>query len=176
MSRLRLKYNWNELCRRDKTDIMTVAVMRNIFLRGNNHQIGMREINVNIGKRKNNLRIDVLQIDRNKNELDAYEIKSCIQDFRTDKKWHNYLSLVNRLYFVFDEDTYEKHEKEILEKIDNKAGIYVYKPVGEFLILKQGVRLTELPPKDEEFYRKILFNYLFRKAYEYMNRKDEIYE
>lgn len=47
MAIARLKYNWSELTRRDKTDIMTVAVMRNIFIRGNNHQVGMREINVN---------------------------------------------------------------------------------------------------------------------------------
>ena len=170
MGILKLKYNWSELSRRDKTDIMTVAVMRHIFIRGNNHQIGMREINVNIGKHKSNLRIDVLQIDRNKNELDGYEVKSCIQDFRTDKKWHKYLELVNRLYFVFDSDTYDKHEDEILEKIGDKAGIYVYKNTGDWLILKKGVKLTELPAKNEEFYRIILFNYLYRKALNEMNR------
>ena len=173
MTRIRLKYNWSELTRRDKTDIMTVSVMRNIFIRGNNHQIGLREVNVNIGKGKNNLRIDVLQIDRNKNELDGYEIKSCIQDFRTDKKWQNYLSLVNRLYFVFDEDTWDKHSAEILEKIDKKAGIYVYKPAGDWIMLIEGVKYTELPPKDEQFYRTILFNYLWRRAYEYMSKESE---
>lgn len=164
----RLKYNWSELNRRDKTDIMTVAVMRNIFIRGNNHQVGMREINVNIGKGKNNLRLDVLRIDRNKNELTGFEIKSCIEDFRTDKKWQNYLELINALYFVFDSETYEKHEAEILKKLDNKAGVYVYTPHG-FLLLKQGARYTELLPKDDVFYRIILFNYLFRKALKEVN-------
>lgn len=166
----KLKYNWLELSRHDKTDIMTVAVMRNILIRGNNHQVGLREVNVNIGKNKSNLRIDVLQIDRNKNELDGYEIKSCIQDFRADKKWQNYLELVNRLYFVFDSITYEKHEAEILEKINNRAGIYVYNITCEWLTLKQGCKYTELPPKNEEFYRIILFNYLFRKAIKEVNR------
>lgn len=166
----RLKYNWSELNRRDKTDMMTVAIMRNILIRGNNHQVGLREINVNIGKNKSNLRIDVLQIDRNKNELDGYEIKSCIQDFRTDKKWQNYLELVNRLYFVFDSDTYKKYKDEITEKIDNKAGIYVYNTTCGWLTLEQGGRYTELPPKNEEFYRIILFNYLFRKAMNEVNR------
>lgn len=160
----KLKYNWNELSRGDKTDIITVAVMRNIFLRGNNHQVGMREINVNIGKNKRNLRIDVLQIDRNKNELVGYEVKSCIQDFRTDKKWEKYLDLINQLYFVFDSETYEKHEKEILEKINGKAGVYVYNTTCRWLTLKQSVKVTQLPLKNEEFYRIILFNYLFRKA------------
>lgn len=165
----KLKYNWNELNRRDKTDIMTVAVMHNIFIRGNNHQVGMREINVNIGKGKNKLRIDVLRIDRNKNELTGFEIKSCIEDFRTDKKWQNYLELINALYFVFDSETYEKHEAEILKKLDNKAGVYVYAPHG-FLLLKQGAKYTELLPKDNDFYRIILFNYLFRKALKEVNR------
>ena len=174
MTITKLRYNWSELTRHDKTDIMTVAVMRHIFIRGNNHQVGLREINVNIGKNKNNLRIDVLQIDRNKNELDGYEVKSCIQDFRTDKKWHNYLELVNRLYFVFDTDTYEKYEAEILEKIGNKAGIYVYRPAGNWLILKKGVKLTELPAKNEEFYRIILFNYLYRKATKELQKCEEV--
>ena len=151
MTRIRLKYNWSELTRRDKTDIMTVAVMRNICIRGNNHQIGLREVNVNIGKGKNNLRIDVLQIDRNKNELDGYEIKSCIQDFRTDKKWQNYLSLVNRLYFVFDEDTWDKHSAEILEKIDKKAGIYVYKPAGDWIMLVDGGNTQNFRQKMNNF-------------------------
>ena len=165
----KLKYNWAELCRHDKTDIITVAVMLNIFMRGNNHQVGLREVNVNIGKNKNNLRIDVLQIDRNKNELDGYEIKSCIQDFRTDKKWQNYLELVNRLYFVFDSETYNKYKVEILEKINNKAGVYVYNTACVWLTLKQGCKYTELPPKNEEFYRKVLFNYLYRKALKEIN-------
>lgn len=165
----KLKYNWEELSRPDKTDIMTVATMRHIFIRGNNHQVGMREININIGKHKRNLRIDVLQIDRNKNELDAYEIKSCIQDFRTDKKWENYLDLVNRLYFVFDNETFKTYKDEILSKIDNKAGIYTYSPTLGWLSLQQGGKYTELPPKGEEFYRTILFNYLYRKALKEVN-------
>lgn len=157
-----MKYNWNELSRSEKTDIMTCAVMRNILIRGNNQLVGLREINVNIGKGKSNLRIDVLQINKRKNELDGFEIKSCIQDFRSDKKWHKYLDLVNRLYFVFDTDTFNKHKKEIIKKIDGKAGIYTYNPKLKWVNLQEGAKYTELPPKDEVFYRTILFNYLFR--------------
>ena len=170
MGKIRLKYNWCELNRGDKTSIMTASIMKYIFLRGNNHQIGMREINVNIGKHKPNMRIDVLQIDKNKNELDGYEIKSCIQDFRTDKKWNNYLDFVNRLYFVFDDETYDKHEAEILEKIGDKAGIYIYNINTNWVQLKKGVAITKLPLKNEEFYRKILFNYLYRIALREVNR------
>ena len=162
-----LYYDWNELNRADKTSIITSAVMRDIYIRGNNSRIGMREINVNIGKNKPNLRIDVLEINRNKNILVGYEVKSCIQDFRTDKKWEKYLDLVNQLYFVFDEKTYTDHKEEIESKIGNKAGVYKYNPCFRGVSLVHGVKFKDLPLKDENFYRKILFNYLFRRAYEY---------
>lgn len=162
-----INYNWKELTRRDKTDIMVTDVMRHIYITGHCQKIGMREINVNVGKNKSNLRIDVLEINRKKNELVGYEIKSCIADFRSDKKWEKYLNLVNQLYFVFDCETFEKHKEEILSKIGNKAGIYKYNPKSHWLILVLGVKFTELPQKDEVFFRTILFNYLFRKAYNY---------
>lgn len=167
---IKLKYNWNELNRRDKTDIMTVAVMKNVLIRGNNTRVGLREINVNIGKNKSNLRIDVLEINKQKNILVGYEIKSCIQDFRTDKKWQNYLDLINQLYFVFDSKTFKDHKEEILDKISDKAGIYTYNPNLEWVTLQKGVKYTDLPAKDETFYRTILFNYLFRKALREVNR------
>lgn len=163
----RLYYNWEDLSRGDKTSIISAAIMKHIYLRGNNTRIGMREINVNIGKHKSNLRIDVLEINRQKNILVGYEVKSCIQDFRTDKKWKKYLDLINQLYFIFDEYTYNKHKEEIEEKVGNKAGIYVYMPNTEYVRLIKGVKYTELPPKDEAFYRILLYNYLFRKAYDY---------
>lgn len=166
----RLKYNWKELNRRDKTSMITAAVMRNIFIRGNNTRIGLREINVNIGKNKNNLRIDVLEINRAKNVLVGYEIKSCIQDFRSDNKWEHYLTLINQLYFVFDSETFKDHKEEILDKIGDKAGVYTYNPTAEWVILQKGVKYTDLPAKDETFYRTILFNYLFRKAIREVNR------
>lgn len=165
----RLKYNWKELNRRDKTDIMTVAIMRQILMRGNNSRIGMREVNVNIGKNKSNLRIDVLEINRQKNVLVGYEIKSCIEDFRADKKWEKYLNLINQLYFVFDINTYEQYTVEILKRIGDKAGIYVFNPAIDAIYLIMGVTYKELPGKDETFYRTILFNYLFRKALREIN-------
>lgn len=166
----RLKYNWNELSRGDKTSIITAAIMRNILIRGNNQRIGLREINVNIGKNKSNLRIDVLEINRQKNILVGYEVKSCIQDFRTDNKWEKYLTLINQLYFCFDSETYKEHEEEIKNKIGNKAGIYTYNTNCGWVSLIQGVKFTDLPPKDESFYRIILYNYLFRKANIELNR------
>lgn len=160
----KLRYEWDELNRTDKTSIITAAMMKHICINGNGYKIGMREINVNIGKHKNNLRIDVLEINKRKNVLVGYEVKSCIQDFRTDKKWESYLGFINQLYFVFDTGTFDKHKEEILEKIGNKAGVYLYNPERDWIYFVQGGRYFELEPKDETFYRIILFNYLFRKA------------
>ena len=167
----KLNYKWDELSRRDKTDIMTVAVMRQIYINGHNYRIGMREINDNIGKHKNNLRIDVLEINKKKNFLVGYEIKSCIQDFRTDKKWRNYLNLINQLYFVIDSKTFEKYKDEILQEIGNDAGVYTYNPDFAWLTLQHGGRAFQIEEKDETFYRTILFNYLWRRAHEWFTKR-----
>lgn len=160
----KMRYKWDELTRRDKTNIMTVAVMRQIYINGNGYRIGMREINVNIGKHKNNLRIDVLEINKRKNFLVGYEVKSCIQDFRTDKKWRNYLNLINQLYFVFDNKTFEAHKEEILREIGDDAGVYTYNTSYEWLTFRHGGKCFNVEEKQEQFYRTILFNYLLRSA------------
>lgn len=160
----KMRYKWDEITRRDKTNIMTVAVMRQIYINGNGYRIGMREINVNIGKHKNNLRIDVLEINKRKNFLVGYEVKSCIQDFRTDKKWRNYLNLINQLYFVFDNKTFEAHKEEILREIGDDAGVYTYNTSSEWLTFQQGGKCFKVEEKQEQFYRIILFNYLLRYA------------
>jgi len=169
----KLYYKWDGLTRRDKTDIMTVAVMRQIYINGNGYRIGMREINVNIGKHKNNLRIDVLEINKRKNFLVGYEVKSCIQDFRTDKKWRNYLNLINQLYFVFDKKTFETYKEEILEAIGNDAGVYTYDPDRAWLTFQQGGKAFQVEEKGELFYRTILYNYLWRRAHEWFSKRVE---
>jgi hypothetical protein len=85
------------------------------------------------------------------------------------------LGLVNQLYFVFDIETYKNNLEEIVKKIDNKAGIYVYSPISERIHLIDGVKFTELEEKDETFYRTILFNYLFRNGLKSMNKGGGIY-
>lgn len=159
----------------NKIVIITVAVMRHLLINGNGYRIGLPEINVNIGKNKNNLRIDVLEINKRKNFLVGYEVKSCIQDFRTDKKWRNYLNLINQLYFVFDIKTFEKYKEEILQEIGNDAGICTYNPDREWISLQHGGRAFEVEEKDEKFYRTILFNYLWRRAEDYFRKKREEY-
>lgn len=49
-------------------------------------------------------RLDVLGIGYGM-ELVGIEIKSCWEDFRTDKKWPSYMDFVNRMYVLADEPT-----------------------------------------------------------------------
>lgn len=49
-------------------------------------------------------RLDVLGIGYGM-ELVGIEIKSCWEDFRTDKKWPSYMDFLNRMYILADEPT-----------------------------------------------------------------------
>lgn len=49
-------------------------------------------------------RLDVLGIGYGM-ELCGIEIKSCWDDFRTDKKWPSYMDFLNRMYILADEPT-----------------------------------------------------------------------
>jgi hypothetical protein len=46
-----------------------------------------------------NLRVDVLCLTYN-DEVTVFEIKSCKEDFKTDRKWQKYLNYCNYFYFI----------------------------------------------------------------------------
>ena len=48
----RLRYEWKELSRGDKTSIITAAMMKHIYINGNGYRIGMREIIVHQWKKE----------------------------------------------------------------------------------------------------------------------------
>lgn len=75
--------------------------------------------------RRARLRADVAGLNM-KGEIVFCEVKSCWQDFQTDKKWHKYLEYCNKFYFVFDAEVYAKYEDKIKEKIKGSgAGVIV---------------------------------------------------
>lgn len=53
-----------------------------------------------IGPYCGNLRFDVLGIKRYNREIRIFEVKSCRQDFTSDKKWQNYLPFCTHFAFV----------------------------------------------------------------------------
>lgn len=51
-------------------------------------------------------RIDVLAIDLGARVI-GIEVKSCLADYRTDKKWRSYLPYLNRMYMCFPKSVIE---------------------------------------------------------------------
>lgn len=70
--------------------------------------------------RRGRYRADLLALDMRGN-LTIVEIKGSVQDFRRDKKWQNYLKFSNRLYFAFNQITYDK----VKESVPKGIGIFV---------------------------------------------------
>lgn len=67
-------------------------------------------------------RLDVLCMDYRTNTV-AVEIKSCLADFRTDKKWRNYLKgPVNQMYFCFPQSVIESRKfSEIKDELKSEG-------------------------------------------------------
>lgn len=76
---------------------------------------------------KNRRRLDILAVNM-KGHVIGCEVKSCIADFRSDKKWREYLPYVNKLYFAFDKVTWDKHKDFLVKTIGNEAGIVCVSP------------------------------------------------
>ena len=153
--------DFTKLKRAEKTEIITKAVLRTLLIEGKGRRVGLPEINVNVSKGTPTLRIDVLEINRNSDYLIGYEVKSCISDFRADKKWGGYVKLVNKLYFVFDKVTYDKYKVEILKTLAGKAGIYIYSSTADWIYLETEPK-PQITKHNKNIFRIMLFNYLLR--------------
>jgi hypothetical protein len=65
------------------------------------------------------------------------EVKSCVHDYTTDKKWKTYLEHCNRFYFVFTHDTYTKLKTRLKEDLKGTgAGVLVLNPKTGYLDCK----------------------------------------
>lgn len=90
------------MSRRITTDILHEAAI-DYFTR---YRFGVfREIGVVQWGR---LKCDLLAVNL-KGEIVGVEVKSSIEDFRTDKKWPRYLPHCNRFYFVFSTACWRQH-------------------------------------------------------------------
>ena len=69
------------------------------------------------------IRADLLAINMQRSMI-IVEVKSCWQDFNTDKKWSKYLALCDKFYFAFLESVWEKEKHRLLPAIKGSgAGI-----------------------------------------------------
>lgn len=75
--------------------------------------------------KRGRLKADVLAFNYRLNFI-ILEVKSCIADFRGDKKWKNYLTYSHKMYFVMIKDTFDRLRKEELEELkDAGCGVLV---------------------------------------------------
>lgn len=77
------------------------------------------------------------------------EVKSCVADYRTDKKWKAYLPYVNKMYMVFSEELYSKPKfiakvKPVLKKYG--VGIMVLSEGTGYIYVAQNAKVREVDP------------------------------
>lgn len=115
----------------------------------NKNYVVNREISFNVNKRKR-IRADLIALNMKK-EVIIVEIKSCLQDFLTDKKYTEYKRFCHKLYIGTDLETAEK----IKPLVDKEVGIIVGNRVYK------GARRREI--KEEDF-MQVLLRFAFRNA------------
>jgi len=81
------------------------------------------------------MRADMLGLNM-KADLVMCEVKSSVADYRTDKKWQNYLEYSDRLYFVFSSDVYLKLQDEYAEFKRLGVGVLVLSETTGYLECK----------------------------------------
>ena len=85
------------------------------------------------------LRADVLALNT-KLHFVLCEVKSCVSDFKTDKKWRQYLNYCNKFYFVFNTETWAQL-KEVVSVEFKSLG------VGVLVVSDLGRLTCALPSK-----------------------------
>jgi hypothetical protein len=101
-------------------------------------------------------RIDIMCLDFLSNIV-GVEVKSCLADFRADKKWREYLSHVNKMYFAFSQEiTKSRVFPEIKAELKAEGvGIMVLGPSGHMKVIA-AARYKKLHIlRKYELYRKL---------------------
>lgn len=115
---------FKSLSRPDRTAFITEAVQ--VYWNSKRYSC-----HVELGLIKHgNLRADVFCLNT-KCDIVITEVKSCWQDFKTDKKWHRYLPFCMRMYFAIDESLFLTHGTQILAAIsEHRCGLIVVDQFG----------------------------------------------
>lgn len=81
------------------------------------------------------MRADMLGLNM-KADLVLCEVKSSLADYRTDKKWENYIAYADRMFFVFTEELYAKLYEEYAEFKRLGVGVLVLSKTTGYLECK----------------------------------------
>jgi len=91
------------MTRKEITKLITASVALYLAKKG-------YSVHLEVGiepKRNRSKRVDIYGLNYKLNTV-IVEVKSCIQDFRSDSKWQKYILYGNKMYFAFIKDTYTK--------------------------------------------------------------------
>lgn len=79
------------------------------------------------------LRADVLALNT-KGKIVLCEIKSCLRDYTSDRKWHKYAEYADKAYFVVSYKTYKSFRPEHIAQIKSSGyGLLVLSPKTGYL-------------------------------------------
>lgn len=99
------------------------------------------------------LRADVFSISMSGHVV-IVEVKSSVQDFKSDKKFHLYVEYANKLYFAMPNTVYDK----VKDQIPKNIGVFIMTSDGEHIQQVKGA-------KEKEISKEIVFNLAIRAAF-----------
>lgn len=125
------------MSRKETTALLTRAVT--LYLVDRRYSVH-QEIGI-----KNRRRLDILSLNY-KGHIIGVEVKSCIEDYSTDKKWRSYLPYVNKLYFCFPIEMWEKHKERLKTEIGKDAGVMVVETTANGFVRTKIVKSVNETP------------------------------
>ena len=141
------RVEFTSLSRPDRTAFITEAVVR--------YWISKRySCHIELGLvKRGNLRADVFCLNT-KSDIVITEVKSCWQDFKTDKKWFKYRPFCMRMYFAIDEALFASHGTKILEAIEGfYCGLIVIDATGNAAVR---LKTSRMKMKNEVLARMLI--------------------
>lgn len=129
--------------RRHTTDILTQAAVHYLAKKMYSCHI---ELGVEAWGKK---RMDILALNTN-GDLIGIEAKSCVADYRADKKWQSYLQYANRFYFIFTQDLWEKPKFQQRVKEDIKghgAGVIILCRLSGYARVVKNAKRRDVHPE-----------------------------
>ena len=103
------------------------------------------------------LRADVLSMTIH-GEFTLFEIKSGVPDFLADSKADKYLRYCHKMYFVFEDQTWDKLKPRV--QFPPQIGVIVRTPLGKLKVVKKS-RRQEMDPK---IYQALVLRMAYRAA------------
>lgn len=127
------------MSRKETTKLLTRAVTLYLVDRG-------YSVHTEIGI-KTRRRLDVLSVNY-KGHIIGIEVKSGLDDYRSDVKWRTYLPYVNKLYFCFPIEMWEKNKERLKAEISKDAGIMIVETISGMIRTRivKAVNDRELEP------------------------------